>query len=107
MNIDESGDNGVLSFRKVGVTLAAYGLLSTIHFGGPVQPLALGLFWPERLGVAWWPANGVVWAVSAASVFLLPRHFGTWKLTLFVSFALVGATLAIGIYADSLRTAAF
>ena len=95
------------SLKSVGLAVIAYLLVAALLFGEILKPLALAIFWQDRLGAPNWRIIVLACLVLAAMVFRLPASWSAWKLSLFVIFSMTLSTVLTAIYADSLREKAF
>jgi len=83
--------------------LLAFGFMSVLLFGGPLQAIAFLTIWSDRLGMAYWPALILVAIVLAAFLtkyllrFGLPRVFlpATFVVTTMLFSALLVGTCAV------------
>lgn len=84
----------------------AFGLTSSLFFGGPLQAIAFLTIWRDRLGLAYWPALLLVSIVI--SVFLTRRflRFGMPRILLpsvFIFVSMSSSTFLVGSFAAMSR----
>jgi hypothetical protein len=90
----------------VAICLAAYAAVALLLYGSIFAPLALAIFWSDRLGAPNWQVLAA--AGIALSALMLTRPLKTYinpllRLPFFVAASLTLSTLFVGAYADSKR----
>ena len=79
--------------------LLAFGFMSALLFGGPLQAIAFLTIWSDRLGMAYWPALILVAVLLAAFLTLYLLRFGLPRVFLPASFvvtAMLSSALLVG-----------
>lgn len=96
-----------MPFLVAGVySFLAYGLTSSLFFGGPLQAIAFLSIWRDRLGLAYWPALllvAIVLAIFLTKPFL---RFGMPRILLpavFIFISMSSSALLVGSFAAMSR----
>lgn len=94
------------AIKTMVLAVITYAVIAIVLFGDVFKPILLATAWSDRLGAPYWRL--IVLACCAVGAFglLMPARFSLARGPAFVAAGLVGSILAVGAYADHLRSEA-
>lgn len=92
--------------RAVALVCITYAAIAVLAFGSLLKPIAFATFWSDKLGAPYWGCIVLACFAVGGAAFLIPARFSVIRGPVFVTVGLLGSLVAIGAYADNLRSKA-